>query len=95
MTMDEATLSEIEARAKAATPGPWVSFDVDRDGTTVETSAGEILMGSLGSPDATSADTEFVAHAREDVPALVAEVRRLREVNARLVRLLKDGGLIG
>lgn len=48
--MDEKTLGEIEARAKAATPGPWVSFDVDR----------------------------------EDVPALVAEVRRLREALAAL-----------
>jgi hypothetical protein len=28
---------------------------------------------------ATAADLEFIVHAREDVPALVAEIRRLRE----------------
>lgn len=34
-------------------------------------------------PD-TQADTDFIAHAREDVPALVAEVERLRELVRRL-----------
>ena len=29
-------------------------------------------------------DAEFIAHAREDVPALIAEVRRLRERIAEL-----------
>ena len=48
----EQQLAEIEARANAATEGPW----------TIEV---------------TNAD--FFAAARADVPALVAEVRKLRE----------------
>mgnify|MGYP003502698628 CR=1 FL=1 len=31
------------------------------------------------SPRANPNDTDFIAHAREDVPALVAEVRRMRK----------------
>lgn len=81
--MTEDRLREIEARANAATPGPWRVQD------------GCYLCGSLhvngitpedcpaDSPDcegdvATDVDLAFMSAAREDMPALVAEVRRLR-----------------
>lgn len=32
-------------------------------------------------------DAEFIAHARQDIPALIAEVRRLQEENERMRRL--------
>ncbi|MGW4786145.1 hypothetical protein [Streptomyces sp. NPDC004230] len=44
--------------------------------------------GEIG--DFTEADWQLMAHAREDVPALVAEVRRLRATVDR-VRQLHDG----
>ena len=43
------------------------------------------------SADADMRDRRFIAHAREDIPALLAEVRALREV-AEAARELPDGG---
>lgn len=102
-TMDEAKLGEIEARAKSAQSGPWLVCAAEdaADGLPVAffgrgSGPKDVAVRSDGPPSGTADDdAAFVAHAREDVPALVAEVRRLREVNAGLVRLLKDGGLIG
>lgn len=100
--MDEAKLSEIEARAKAATEGPWSVGEEFRTHVVDGAFAGDDRLpvasqpsNGLGATAWDEANATFIAHAREDVPALVAEVRRLREVNAGLVRLLKDGGLIG
>lgn len=89
MTDDE--LDAIEARANAAVAGPWRS---SRDEMTqafgqhryaVLAFADEparklafIIDGFTGSPEM-GQTAAFIAHAREDVPALIAEVRRLRE----------------
>ena len=57
-------LNAIEARAKAATRGPWYEegwFTENEDGDYVEIEP---------------ADAAFSAHAREDIPALLAEVKR-------------------
>lgn len=77
-------LDEIEARANAATEGPW----------TTHVAEGERLIrpGVLGAQippypvarvrldNIGYCDAEFIAHARSDVPRLVAEVRRLQAV---------------
>ena len=70
MTLD---LDPIKKRVAAATPGPW-AFDSptthivhDLDGQVLD--LGAMLMQE---------DAEFVMHARQDIPALVAEVERLR-----------------
>lgn len=39
------------------------------------------------------ADAEFIAHSREDVPALVAEVRRLRELLGERTATIADKAL--
>jgi hypothetical protein len=77
-------LDQIEARCAAAVSGPWKSFIEGRD----HTSGSSFIM--TGSPDqrgpdielsgATSQDQDFIAHAREDVPRLLAEIRRLRQL---------------
>lgn len=36
-------------------------------------------------------DFEFIAHARQDIPDLIAEVRRLRGLNNRLASMVKIG----
>ena len=85
-------LEVIKTRAEAATPGPW-NWDTDwlRQGTEQE--GGEVVMRVevVGEPDETEAqlviltrDATFIAHAREDVPALLAEVERLRADNRQL-----------
>lgn len=80
-SLTEKDLADALARAEAATPGPWTSYVEVRDHTS---GSSFIMTGPEGSrgPDielagATSADQDFIAAARQDVPRLVAEVRRL------------------
>lgn len=65
--MTEEELKAIEARANAATPAPW-HYD-----PVWGRARGESISCM------TEEDGEFCAHAREDVPKLIAEVERLRE----------------
>jgi hypothetical protein len=77
-------LDAIEARAAAATPGPWKIendyCDCSDYGCSHPPFA--VAFGPFTSFENTSdrhhADAEFASHARTDVPALVAEIRRLR-----------------
>ncbi len=81
-------LDAIEGRSNAATKGPWQSYVEGRDhlgGSNV------IVTGGLDdrSPDieianVSNADQDFIAHSRQDVPRLVAEVRRLRAALKRI-----------
>ena len=108
-------LDDIDARQKAATPGPWgvyqyggdslieiaadledtgcgyqarrtvCRFDeepLDNDPTHREWTADEYWAQ-------VQADARFIAHAPEDVDALVAEVRRLRAVLPAIVDALQ------
>ena len=84
-------LDEIEARADSATPGPWTKKPPER---LTEGPAAGMLPGvciAATSPSKQnrvyanppggqfpSADQNFIAHARTDVPDLIAEVRRLK-----------------
>lgn len=86
--MDDQLLLEIEARLAATTKGPWQSFDEGRDHH-----AGDSFIRTGGmdndSPDiylsgGTFQDQDFVAHARQDIPMLLAEVHRLRSLLAAL-----------
>ena len=87
--MTDEELAEIEARVAAASPGPWTSFVEGRDHQSgddfirISESDGEDDMyvsryGDSGSRPASHADQDFIAHARQDVPTLIAEIRRLR-----------------
>jgi hypothetical protein len=84
-------LAAIDARANAATPGPWWPWVEGRDGTSGDTFIGRGLDGSRHSDlylttdqgdDLRPEDVDFIAHARQDIPRLVAEVRRLRRIQA-------------
>jgi hypothetical protein len=90
-------LSAIEARAAAATPGPWREdwegtnhFEVISDAAdsprywvlTVSSPNRQLLIHNAApchGPDLT-----FIAHARSDIPALVAEVRCLEVALANM-----------
>jgi len=89
--LTENELAEMEGRARAATDGPWQAYVEGRDHVAGDNF---IRTGGLddASPDmyvthyhgvqpvpAPAADLDFIASARQDVPRLVAEVRRLRE----------------
>jgi hypothetical protein len=72
--------AEIAARVEAATPGPWCtdSWEIYQGAEYV---AGAEWIGETcraGEMDDSRADAEFVAHARTDVPALLAELAAVR-----------------
>jgi len=70
-------LNHIQARADAATPGPWdARFDGERQGIFVAQKS--VALFDIGHLRPSAPDSDFIAHAREDVPRLLAEVRRLR-----------------
>jgi hypothetical protein len=75
-------LDKIEARARAAREGPWVSYVEGRDHTSgssfIMVGSGAARGDDIEPLGATDADLDFMAAARQDVPKLVAEVRRLR-----------------
>ena len=68
-------LDEIEARTTAATEGPWTwatHSTADGDEWAVFSPADWALATNR---DGWGYDAEFIAHARQDVPALVAALR--------------------
>lgn len=98
-------LDAIRARADAATEGPWIAttphddesewasdFDdpmVITDDSTPGNFAAIAQDICQGETDG-RADAEFIAHARTDVPALLAEVEQLRTVVWRVVSVTQD-----
>lgn len=78
-------LAEISQRAEAATEGPWQIYDScswRRIGLVHEYQT--VICPTVehdGHPDllARPEDLEFAAHARTDIPKLIAEIKRLRE----------------
>lgn len=117
MTDTQLDLDAIEARATAATTGPWERRTAPREGESVEQKA-EYLRGSLrdngeplhlliATPDnepelsyiipALTGDgprardnAEFIAHARTDVPALVAALRKAEAQVAAVLALCDE-----
>jgi hypothetical protein len=99
--LDDAELQTIESRVRAATEGPWWSWVEGRDGTSGDTFIGRGPKGarrtdlylSTDEPghSITPEDHDFIAHARQDVPRLVAEVRRLRDRLNDVIRVVSGG----
>lgn len=92
-------LDDIEARTELATPGPWRSardprggdyliFDNDPSpyGPTPIVLEGKDRNGGVLHGD----DAEFIAHAREDVPWLLARVRELEQALSPALDELDD-----
>jgi hypothetical protein len=87
--VNDQRLDEILGRANAATPGPWCndSWEIYQ-GAEYEPGI-SVWIGETcraGSMDQDRADAEFVAAARSDVPALVAEVQSLHTEVDKLKR---------
>ncbi|OZE04353.1 hypothetical protein CH249_25815 [Rhodococcus sp. 05-2255-3B1] len=92
--MNGVELAAIEARAKAASRGPWaVWHDLDHQGFRTVGDAesyAKILANGITEEAEPTAhvyideDAEFIAHAREDVPALLAVLRERDNTIARV-----------
>jgi len=67
-----AELAEMKAREAAATRGPW--NDRGEHGVTQT----KHITRDLWQIPRTVEDVAFIAHAREDVPRLIAQVERLQ-----------------
>lgn len=74
-------LAEIKERAEKATEGPWGVGKPSPNGlNNVGTMSGLLTAQTLEEEDAS-----FIAHAREDIPKLLAEVEYRREKQAELL----------
>jgi hypothetical protein len=88
-----AVLDAIDARVERALPGPWWASWEGRDhvsgdsfiGTGQDDHLGPDIYVTTDDGPAGVGDLDFIAGARQDIPRLTAEVRRLR-------RLLADRG---
>lgn len=85
--MDNRKLAEIKKRAEAATEGPWyrqfgygINIVSESDYKVIDEDGGVSKY-----PDAT-----FIEHARQDVPALLAEVERLQAENEILESFFEE-----
>jgi len=76
--MSEPDLDAIQTRATMATRGPW---HVEWDGTgypqRVFNDAAVLVAETCTGPEWPPTDAEFIAHARADVPALLARIAEL------------------
>lgn len=71
-------LEAIRKRAEAAQEGPWLSLpEINGEDFAILTGDRDDTV-AFGVYEA--ANAEFIAHAREDIPALLAEVERLRKI---------------
>lgn len=93
--MTDEELLEIEARCAVATPGHWIAGEIGVVTTDANVSERYNQVASV-MPICDRAGhcyqdgtTAFIAHARTDVPALVAEVRRLQALIAESKRTLR------
>lgn len=85
-------LDAIEARADAATKGPWRAGTLEHEGKVWAEDAealggpsvGERCLFNANLHYPHTANRVFIAAARADVPALIAEVRRLTAENERI-----------
>ena len=82
--MDSITAAELTAmkrRCAAARPGPWKSYIEGRDHTSgssfIMVGEREARGDDIELAGATAEDQDFIAHAREDLPRLIAAVERL------------------
>lgn len=86
----EINIEAIRQRTEAACPGPWQKYN-GNEGTEYAP-LWAVANDAYHNPPANEdepwiavdvhtgieADAEFIAHARQDIPALIAEVERLR-----------------
>jgi hypothetical protein len=87
--MTDEELAAIEARVNAASPGPWLTPDEAGDPYRVEVLDHEGCQiwpwghgGGRSDDEQGERDMIFAYSARTDVPKLIAEIRRLRQITS-------------
>lgn len=78
--MTDVELDAIEARANAATKGPWLTAEYAvGDEFSIGRMGGYWLYAAVDRSEPLVADAVFVAASRDDVPALITELRSARK----------------
>lgn len=91
------SLDDIRATCHAATPGPWETYNPNEGSEygPLWSVANDAFHNPTGDDEPWMAvnvdtgqreDADFIAKARTDMPEMVAEIERLREANANLIR---------
>lgn len=79
--IEDKELSEIEARCKGGTLGPWKAFIEGRDHTSgyhfIMTGDNNNRGEDLEISGARIEDYDFIANSKQDIPKLIKEIRRL------------------
>ena len=91
-------IAAIKARADAATPGPWHDEHTDPWGCVLSGDYGWIAPRGWPQYDVDTeqgkADAEFIAHARTDVPALLAALDAAQQREAEFHATLAADGFV-
>ena len=81
--MTEEELQEIELRESKTQSGPWKAYI---EGRNHESGSSFIMTGIGGNRGddielngATMADYDFISNAKQDIPKLIAEIRKLKK----------------
>lgn len=85
--MDQERLNAIKERVAKAASGPW-QYDEEERGIWNKDG-----FNYLGTVTLSHNDAKFIAHTREDVPALVAEVERLK--NQPIIKHICNASFVG
>lgn len=91
--IDEKRLAEIREREAKATKGPWLwdgdvtSYDEENDAPWL-VSEGEKQILTGGIKATSKADVDFIAHARTDIPFLLAQLEAARREVEKLEKRL-------
>ena len=101
--MTRLDLKGIETRVQAATEGPWIYRDIIGGLHNVTRNAWDVASCGAGDLDPeygdrdeqTARNAEFIAHAREDIPALLAVLRERDNTIARVRAVLAEYDHLG
>lgn len=74
-------LAKIKTRAEAATEGPWLNVGLLVCSTTTHEDVADTVVDPVNLQQLANAD--FIAHARTDVPALVAALEAVLEATSK------------
>lgn len=89
-------LKQIQSRCDAATPGPWFSYNEGRDHTSgssfITTGEKNVRGNDIELSGASSADQDFIAHARQDIPILLNEIKRFKAKSTHQGNVITSDG---
>jgi hypothetical protein len=79
--MDQSRIEQIKQRVEAATPGPWRTGPINYADIY---GADDLVALCVKDRTATVDDAQFIAHARQDIPDLLAALAEAQEELSRL-----------